>query len=226
MNSELELFESKKTMTTKELAESLGVDKSTITRTLENMPELVAQLQQVKINGKEGYIFTQAQATAIKVALQNKSHIAKNGYNTLTITNDFEMLVLQQRLTEYQSRRIAELQAENERQKQQITEQKPKVEGYNRIADSSGLKTIKEVADILGYGEKEYFALLRGYGILFKDNGTNLPKREYINSGYFVVKEQPYERNGQSYLYTRIYVTAKGMMWLEKKTPDKKKVSA
>ena len=72
---------------------------------------------------------------------------------------------------------------------------------------------------LLGYGEKTYFATLRGLGILFKDNGVNLPKREYINQGYFEVKEEPYESNGNTYLYSRVYVTAKGLLWLEKKTP-------
>lgn len=91
----------------------------------------------------------------------------------------------------------------------------------NRIANSNGLKTIQETADILGYGSSTYFDLLRGKGIIFKDKKTqtNLPKREYLDSGYFEVKEEPYERNGKTFLYTRIFVTAKGLLWLEKKTP-------
>ncbi len=68
MENELELFEAKeKTVTTKELAESLGVDKSTISRTLDKMPDLVASLQQVQINGKTGYVFNEAQATAFEM---------------------------------------------------------------------------------------------------------------------------------------------------------------
>lgn len=110
-----------------------------------------------------------------------------------------------------------------EKQQAEITEMKPKAETYDRIADSSGLKTIKEVAGILGYGEKTYFSILRGEGILFKDNGVNFPKREYINAGYFEVKEEPYERHGLPCLYSRIFVTAKGLLWLEKKTPSVKK---
>lgn len=91
----------------------------------------------------------------------------------------------------------------------------------NRIANSNGLKTIQETADILGYGSSTYFDLLRGKGIIFKDKKTqtNLPKREYLDSGYFEVKEEPYERNGKTFLYTRIFVTAKGLLWLERKTP-------
>ena len=106
-----------------------------------------------------------------------------------------------------------------EQQQAEITEMKPMADGYKRISESKGLKTIKEVADILGYGEKTYFAMLRDMGILFKENGSNLPKREYISSGYFDVKEVPYKRNGEQCLYSKTYVTAKGLLWLEKKTP-------
>ena len=106
-----------------------------------------------------------------------------------------------------------------ERQQAEIAEMKPMADGYKRISESKGLKTIKEVADILGYGEKTYFAMLRDMGILFKENGSNLPKREYISSGYFDVKEVPYKRNGEQCLYSKTYVTAKGLLWLEKKTP-------
>lgn len=105
-----------------------------------------------------------------------------------------------------------------ERQQAEIAEMKPMVDGYKRISESKGLKTLKEVADILGFGEKTYFAMLRDMGILFRENGTNLPKREYIKSGYFEVKEVPYERKGEPCLYTKVYVTAKGLLWLEKKT--------
>ena len=106
-----------------------------------------------------------------------------------------------------------------EKQRAEIAEMKPMADGYKRISESKGLKTIKEVADILGYGEKTYFAMLRDMGILFKENGSNLPKREYISSGYFDVKEVPYKRNGEQCLYSKTYVTAKGLLWLEKKTP-------
>ena len=117
--------------------------------------------------------------------------------------------------------RNQKLGIENKQLKEIISEQKTKVDSYNRISDSTGLKTIQEVSDILGYGSKTYFSLLRGEKILFLTNGVNLPKREYIDSGYFEVKEVPYERNGQSCLYSKVYVTAKGLLWLEKKTPKR-----
>lgn len=150
--------------------------------------------------------------------IQNQT--VKQTINNLLDNPETLNMLLQESLT-----RNKALGIENKQLKDVIETQKPMVEGYARIADSSGLKTIKEAANILGYGEKTYFAILRDMGILFRDNGINLPKREYIDSGYFEVKEEPYERNGQTYLYSRVFVTAKGLLWLEKKTPKEGLVS-
>lgn len=105
--------------------------------------------------------------------------------------------------------RIKELQNEN-------MELVPKAEVYERISDSKGLKTIGETAKILGIGEKRLFAYLRSNGVFFYDNGINQVKQTYINSGYFQTKENPYVQNGITKLYTRIFVTSKGLIWLEK----------
>ena len=199
-----EVAVSEKLVTTKELAEELGVDKSTITRTLETMPDLVANLQQAQINGKSGYIFNVAQATAVKVALQNKSRIAKNGFDTLTISNDLEMMLMQQRLNEYQSRRIAELQAENKKQKAVI----------DRIANGKGCFTMNQAAKALKlpYGNIKLFERLRGEGVL---NSDNSPKQEQTNAGHFnVVVKHVNDKVGNKSV---TLVTGKGLVYLAKR---------
>ena len=155
-------------------------------------------------------MFDEEQATLIKREIQKHHNLASRQIDS--VSTEIEVM---QKIQEGYALAV-----------QKMNEYKLRAEKaesvVNRIADSTGLKTIKEVADILGYGEKTYFALLRDMGILFRENGINLPKREYINSGYFEVKEEPYERNGKTFLYSRIYVTAKGLLWLEKKTPSMK----
>ena len=201
--NELELF-TEKTMTVKEIAVELKVGESSVKRAVEKLRPVLGA---VALNKQGGYLFTEKQASLLKQELEKHHNLAIRQIDYVT-TELEEMQMIQkgyalavQKMNEYKKR----------------AEQAEAV--VNRIADSSGLKSIKEVADILGYGEKTYFATLRGLGILFKDNGVNLPKREYINQGYFEVKEEPYERNGNTYLYSRVYVTAKGLLWLEKKTP-------
>lgn len=206
-----------KTMTTKELAEALGVDKSTISRTLESLPDLVATLQQVNINGKTGFVYNEAQATAIKTALQNKTKIAKNGFNTLTISNDFEMLVMQQKLTEYQSRRIAELQAENERKERQLIEQKPKVDFYDRVTESPDCIDIGQCAKILNVkniGRNKLFEILRQKKIL---NEHNQPYQKYVDCGYFRIIETSFNLpDGTQKINLKTVVFQRGVDFIRK----------
>lgn len=197
-----------KAMTTRELAEVLGVDVKTIQRAVDSL-----DIDVERVGSSHTMVFNEAQATAIKLELQNHSKIAQNGFNTLTINNDVEMLLLQKRLTEYQDRRIAELT-------QIVEEQRPKALVYDRICNADGLKSVEQVASNLGWGKNNFFALMRGMGIFFyssKDadgRKVNLPKREYVERGYFVTKEEPYTRGDKDRLYTKIYVTGKGEAWL------------
>lgn len=204
----MELF-TEKTMTTKELAETLGVDVSTVKKTVKRLEEGSAVLHYLTKDkyGNDCFKFTEQQATIIKKEIQKHHNLASRQIDS--VSTEMEVMLKIQEGYALAVQKMNEYKVRAEKAESVV----------NRIADSSGLKTIKEVADILGYGEKTYFATLRGLGILFKDNGVNLPKREYINQGYFEVKEEPYERNGNTYLYSRVYVTAKGLLWLEKKTP-------
>lgn len=193
--NELELFNEEKTMTVKEVSKVLGVTPEAIKKHVRELyPEIIKNGVAIKLNER--------QVTEIKQKMLPTTEV-------VGATTDYEMELMTQKVIAYHIQKANEYKARAEAAESVV----------NRIADSSGLKSIKEVADILGYGEKTYFATLRGLGILFKDNGVNLPKREYINQGYFEVKEEPYERNGNNFLYSRVFVTAKGLLWLEKKTP-------
>lgn len=107
-------------------------------------------------------------------------------------------------------------------QQEQIALMTPKADVYDRICNSETLKPVETVASNLGYGKNNFFALMRGKGIFFyssKDsNGRkyNLPKQEFKDRGYFVTKEEPYTYGDKDYLYTKIYVTGKGEVWLSK----------
>ena len=96
----------------------------------------------------------------------------------------------------------------------------PKAIVYDKISNADGLKTVQEVASILGYGDKMFFALLRGLDIFrYENNGdskVNVPSSEYREK-YFICRSEPYSRNGKDMTYTRIYVTPQGELWLADK---------
>lgn len=208
--NEITLFsvvESKKTVTTRELADVLGVDVTTVRKTvnrLEQGGEVLHYLTKDKY-GNDCFIYTEEQATVIKQEIQKHHNLASRQIDN--VSTDTEMMMNIQRDFAWLVQKNKELQA--------------KADSFDRIGNSNGWKTVNEVASLLGYGEKTFFAMLRGLGIFYYVNNcgskVNMPKREYIERGYFKTVEQPFEINGINHLYTKIYVSAKGELWLENK---------
>ena len=82
-----------------------------------------------------------------------------------------------------------------ERQARVVAEQKlaiaePKAEKHDKFIDASSLQGIKEVGKVFGVGEKKFFEFLRQVKIL---DGKNLPMQDYLNRGWFEVKESTIE---------------------------------
>ena len=190
-----ELSTNVKTVTTKELAETLGVSVETIRTAARKLIAPSKSIWRV-VNGGKSQVFNEEQATVIKLELQNHSKVAKNGYDTLSISNDLEMLLIQQKLNQYQSMRIEELTKQNE-----------------LFANSEGCFTINTTAKALKlpYGNKTLFEKLRNIGVLNTDNS---PKQEQINAGHFkvIVKTIPNIGNKPVTL-----TTSKGLVYLAKK---------
>ena len=125
-------------VTTRELAQMLGVSIETIRTTAKEILDPSKSIWKV-INGGKSQAFTKAQATAIKIELQNHSKIAKNGFDTLTVSNDLEMMLVQKKLTEYQNMRIRELTAERDAYKNCLDD----------MTSAKGMYSLKSVAKIL-----------------------------------------------------------------------------
>jgi phage antirepressor YoqD-like protein len=68
-------------------------------------------------------------------------------------------------------------------------------------------------AKALGFGRNRLFAELRERKIL---RLNNTPYQEYMDRGYFVVKEKPISMGDAVFNKPQTYVTAKGMDWLGK----------
>ena len=82
-------------MTTKELAEVLGVSTETVRTTAKKIIDPSKLIWRV-INGGKSQAFDEAQATAIKIELQNHSKIAKNGIETRL--NEKQIAAIKQRM--------------------------------------------------------------------------------------------------------------------------------
>ena len=89
-----------------------------------------------------------------------------------------------------------------------VLELAPKAEIYDQISDCTNLKSVGEVAKILGYGRNEFFKLLRENKYLMFNN---IPYQKYIDAGYFEVKTKPIP--GLDKDQSTTYITAKGELY-------------
>jgi len=101
----------------------------------------------------------------------------------------------------------------NERLTEENLKLLPKAEQYDDFMETTGTQDIGAVAKALGTGRTRLFELLRTKGILM---WNNLPYQQYINQGYFTVKEtivyiKDIPRNNAKTL-----VTTKGIDWISR----------
>jgi len=208
--NEVSLF-NEKTMTVKEIAQAMGVSTDTVKNCIRRI------MPQKMQNGKTTYL-NEIEVSAISKELKSNTQVTNQltyeaGSQVKNTTTELEVIANYKQATEAL---ITMLNAKNEELKKQLIEQQPKVDTYNRIANSTGLKTMQEAAKLLGIGSNTLFSVLRDKGVFYRSNGVNLPAEKYIKRGLFEVKEEPYKRDNKDFVYTRVFATAKGLLWLEK----------
>ena len=103
-----------------------------------------------------------------------------------------------------------ELISENKRISESLSIAAPKAEFVDSFVDSTGLKSFRKVAKILGINERKFRQFLADNKIMYKQNGDWLPYAEHINAGRFVNKTGEYQ--GHAFIST--YFTPKGEVWI------------
>jgi len=90
---------------------------------------------------------------------------------------------------------------------------KPKIEAYNHLINAENLQPWNVVAKALGTGRKRLLEFLRQQKILMSNN---TPYQQYIDRGYFVVKEKTFEIGDVFRSYPQTFVSAKGVDFISK----------
>ena len=100
-----------------------------------------------------------------------------------------------------------------------IETNKPKVAFADHVAGSDSLIDMNTMAKLAKHhrikiGRTRLFEWLRGNGILMENN---VPYQQYMERGYFEVREGSFTVNGETRLYHKTLITGKGQLFIIKK---------
>ena len=108
-----------------------------------------------------------------------------------------------------------------------IENQKPLVEFANVVGANDTLISIGNFSKVvenevgIDIGQNKLFKWLRDNKYLYKRGSNNIPYQQYVNSGYFVLKESV--KNGM--VFNQTFITGKGQMYLLKKLKESANLS-
>lgn len=111
--------------------------------------------------------------------------------------------------------RIKQLEHINTQVNEEISRLKPKAELMEKVLDADERIDIGQSAKILNlpFGRNTLFQKLRDMGIFFKNK--NEPKQEYVQRGYFILKEKWINWNDHDgFVVLKVLVTQKGLEFL------------
>ncbi|EEV5957197.1 TPA: DNA-binding protein [Escherichia coli] len=96
----------------------------------------------------------------------------------------------------------------------------PKVEFADRVGEASGI-LIGNFAKVVGIGPNKLFAWMRDHKILIASGSRrNVPMQEYMDRGYFTVKETAVNTNHGIQISFTTKITGRGQQWLTRKLFD------
>lgn len=200
-------------VTTKELAEVLGVSARTIreTATAKGLEGTFHTLQTK--GGKQSLrVFSEEEATIIKMEIQKHHNLASRQIDTVTTSAEEDQMIAQALII--LQRRIQDANKE-------IARLKPAAEFAYQICSSKDAIDIGNYAKVLNrnIGRNNLFEFLRNRKVLQQDN---IPYQKYIDSGYFRVIETKYTiPSGETKISLKTLVLQKGVAYINKLLREK-----
>lgn len=188
-------------MTTRELADTLGVDVRTIQRAAKKLFEPSAVLSRV-IDGGQSKIFTAEQAAQIKAEVQRHHNLKSRQIDA--VSSRVEELGKVKEAFEIISKWNHELMEE----KRELEE---KAEAYDRFIDDKALYSFRDAARLLGVGEKWLMSQLKGkyiYEYIRADGSHTYAYSAYARYARYFGK-RPFRAGGK--IFIRLMMTAEGL---------------
>ncbi|MFW0159756.1 phage antirepressor KilAC domain-containing protein [Escherichia coli] len=117
-------------------------------------------------------------------------------------------------------RLAAELAEQKMQLEQHLVAAAPKVDFADRVSVANGI-LIGNFAKVVGLKQNALFSWLRQNGILMAFGARkNVPRQQYINAGYFTVKEVVLDDENGYQIRLTPQLTGKGQQWLTRKLLD------
>lgn len=117
-------------------------------------------------------------------------------------------------------RLAADLEDQKAELEKQLALAAPKVDFADRVGDASGI-LIGNFAKVVGIGPNKLFAWMRDHKILIASGSRrNVPMQEYMDRGYFTVKETAVNTNHGIQISFTTKITGRGQQWLTRKLLD------
>lgn len=177
-------------------------------------PDSYGRSQRMYVMNRDGFTllamgFTGKKAMSFKLEYIQQFNRMEQSLKQLDFSNPDTVLMLAQNWKEEQQKRL-------EAEKRAAIMQ-PKADFVDRAVDMGHLTDIGQAAKILKlpFGRNTLFKKLQEKGVFFK--GRNEPKQEYVQRGYFELREKEIPRdNHPAFMVTKVLVTQKGLFWLSK----------
>lgn len=188
-------FEPKeKTMTTKELADTLNVSNMAISRVLEKTNNLNGT---VKVENGKVTCFTENQATLIKQEIQKHHNLATRKIDD--VSSNIEVIENFKNATE---KLVAMLNVENQKLQSQVATLKPQAQIANDFIDRNHLTNFRDTSNILGITQKDLMQILFPKYIYKNSVGEYRCYAKY--SKYFSLRpfQKGIEKTGQQLMLT------------------------
>ncbi|GAB7918593.1 DNA-binding protein [Escherichia coli] len=117
-------------------------------------------------------------------------------------------------------RLAADLEDQKAELEKQLALAAPKVEFADRVGEASGI-LIGNFAKVVGIGPNKLFEWMRDHKILIASGSRrNVPMQEYMDRGYFTVKETAVNTNHGIQISFTTKITGRGQQWLTRKLLD------
>lgn len=115
----------------------------------------------------------------------------------------------------------ADLAKQNEQVSRQLAIATPKAEFSDQIALAKRGVLLGQFAKSIGLGPVTLFRIMRELKILIpQGQNYNIPYQEFIDRGYFTIKQGTFETGEETRISHTPLITGKGEIWLQKKLLD------